>query len=112
MRTLTIAALMVASMAGSSVAMAGNPVDDGHAAKSQYTQHKDSVRTSAQSHKAAASGQVADKSSHVASKAHDAKSKVSNKASDARSKASNKASDTNSRYQKKNYADVLKNERH
>ena len=34
------------------------------------------------------------------------------KASDARSKASNKASDTNSRYQKKNYADVLKNERH
>ncbi|MGS0468095.1 hypothetical protein ACU8V3_13870 [Cobetia marina] len=108
MRTLTIAALMVASMAGSSVAMAGNPVDDGHAAKSQYTQHKDSVRTSAQSQKAAASGQVADKSSHVASKAHDAKSK----ASDARSKASNKASDTNSRYQKKNYADVLKNERH
>ncbi|WP_191236891.1 MULTISPECIES: hypothetical protein [Halomonadaceae] len=111
MRTLTIAALMVASMAGSSVAMAGNPADDGHAAKSQYTQHKDSVRTSAQSHKAAASGQVADKSSHVASKAHDAKSKVGN----AKSKVSNarsKASDTNSRYQKKNYADVLKNERH
>ena len=105
MRTLTIAALMVASMAGSSVAMAGNPADDGHAAKSQYTQYKDSVRTSAQSHKAAASGQVADKSSHVASKAQEAKSKVGDK-------ASNKASDTNSRYQKKNYADVLKNERH
>lgn len=90
MRKLTIAAMMVASMAGSTLAMAGNPNDDAHNAKTQYTQHKDSAKSSAQSHKTTASNKATGKSSH----------------------SSSKTSGNNSRYQKKNYADILKNERH
>ena len=107
MRKLTIAALMVASMAGSSVALAGNPTLEAHkdSAKSQYSQSKDSAKSSAksaaQSHKATASSKASTKTSHASQAAKSAKSS-----------ASNKASDTQSRYQKKSYADVLKNERH
>jgi len=103
MRKLTIAALMVASMAGSSVALAGNPTLEAHkdSAKSQYSQSKDSAKSSAKSHKATASSKVSAKTSHATQAAKSVKSS-----------ASSKASDTQSRYQKKSYADVLKNERH
>lgn len=114
MRKLTIAALMVASMAGSSVALAGNPTLEAHkdsaktqysqtkdGAKSQYSQTKDGAKSAAQTHKATASSKVSDKTSHATQAAKSAKTN-----------ASHKASDTQSRYQKKSYADVLKNERH
>ncbi len=101
MRKLTIAALMVASMAGSS-ALAGNPTLEAHkdSAKSQYSQTKNSAKSFAKSHKATASSKASAKTSHASQAAKLAKSS-----------ASNKTSDTQSRYQK-NYADVLKNERH
>jgi len=114
MRKLTIAVLMVASMAGSSVALAGNPTLEAHkdsakaqysqtkdGAKSQYSQSKNSAKSAVQSHKGTASSKVSAKTSHATQAAKSAKTN-----------ASHKASDTQSRYQKKSYADVLKNERH
>ncbi|WP_088743338.1 hypothetical protein [Cobetia sp. QF-1] len=100
MRNITLATLMVMAMAGSSVALASQFGDEQKAsAKAQYSQTKDSAKS-----------QIRDQKSNAKSQVSDQKSNAKSQGNAHKDSAKSKVSDTKSQYQKKSYADVLKNE--